>query len=424
MEDDDEVIVVGGGLAGLVAARHLADAGASVRLFERADSVGGRVRSTHEEGFIYDRGFQVMFTAYPAARRELDYDALDLRAFTAGACICRPGHRSILSDPFRDPGSLTESIFNRDVTVTDKVNTLRLKRELTNRPTEALFQGPDMSIREYLQSRGFSRKYLDNFAAPFYGGITLDRSLSTSKRVFEYTFKMLSAGKTAVPASGMGEITAQLAEHATAAGATVQTGQQVETVQHDGEGATVDLGGETVSADAVVVATDPAEARSLTGVEAIPTDAHSCVTQWYAIEDTGDLDAGKRLMLNAEPEGPNQLVDHTIVAPEYAPDGTRLLSGTFLGEREESDEELARIAHETLASWYPERQFGGFELRHTDRIPFAQFQQPPGFSETLPDVRDPAGPVYLAGDYTRWSSIQGAMESGTDAADAVRADLG
>jgi hypothetical protein len=31
--------------------------------------------------------------------------------------------------------------------------------------------------------------------------------------------------------------------------------------------------------------------------------------------------------------------------------------------------------------------------------------------------------VYLAGDFTRWSAIQGAMASGRDAARAVRADV-
>ncbi|MFC6737593.1 FAD-dependent oxidoreductase, partial [Halolamina salina] len=61
------------------------------------------------------------------------------------------------------------------------------------------------------------------------------------------------------------------------------------------------------------------------------------------------------------------------------------------------------------------------ELLATDRIPFAQFAQPPGAHARLPDADDPAGPVFLAGDYTRWSSIQGALESGTRAADAITA---
>ncbi|WP_141212555.1 FAD-dependent oxidoreductase, partial [Halorubrum sp. Hd13] len=35
------------------------------------------------------------------------------------------------------------------------------------------------------------------------------------------------------------------------------------------------------------------------------------------------------------------------------------------------------------------------------------------------DPDDPEGPVVLAGDYTAWSSIQGALESGRTAAAAA-----
>jgi phytoene dehydrogenase-like protein len=36
------------------------------------DGIGGRVRSDYADGFTFDRGFQVLFEAYPAARRHLD----------------------------------------------------------------------------------------------------------------------------------------------------------------------------------------------------------------------------------------------------------------------------------------------------------------------------------------------------------------
>src|SRR6056297_2575727 len=98
-----EVVVAGGGLAGLVAARHLAAAGHDVTLYEAEETVGGRVRTVEADGFVMDRGFQVLFTAYPAARRELDYDGLDLRYFAPGAVLARPGRRSVLADPIRDP---------------------------------------------------------------------------------------------------------------------------------------------------------------------------------------------------------------------------------------------------------------------------------------------------------------------------------
>ncbi|NHN47599.1 FAD-dependent oxidoreductase [Halostella sp. JP-L12] len=432
MQEDATVVVAGGGLAGLVAARHLAAAGVDVRLFEREDEVGGRVRTDREDGFTFDRGFQVLFTDYPAAERELDFDALDLRAFTPGACIARPGERSILSDPLRDIGALTDSVFNREVRLRDKWLTLQLRRELSKKSREAIFEGPDRSIREYLRDYGFSEAFVENFAAPFYGGITLDRSLSTSKRVFEYTFRALSNGSIAVPARGMAAIPEQIASRAEAAGAAVETDAAVDAVDAGGSGdgaatgggpVTVSVGGETVDADAAVVATDPQSARDLAGVGAIPTEARSCVTQYYAYPALKRLDAGKRLILNAGGADPNHVVDISAVAPEYAPDDTTLLSATFLGEREESDAELEDLTREALAGWYPEHSFADLELVRTERVPFAQFDQPPGFRETLPGVRAPDGPVYLAGDYTGWSSINAALESGRRAAEAALADL-
>ncbi|MEF8756794.1 MAG: FAD-dependent oxidoreductase, partial [Halobacteriales archaeon] len=127
------VAIAGGGLAGLVTARRLATAGVDVTLFEREETVGGRVRSARDDGYVYDRGFQVLFTAYPAARRELEYGPLDLRRFKPGACIARPGERSILSDPLRDVGALTDSLFNREVSTGDKLRTLKLRRDLKDR---------------------------------------------------------------------------------------------------------------------------------------------------------------------------------------------------------------------------------------------------------------------------------------------------
>ncbi|MEF8785582.1 MAG: NAD(P)/FAD-dependent oxidoreductase [Haloarculaceae archaeon] len=411
-----EVAVVGGGLAGLVAARTLADRDGDVTLFERNDAVGGRVRSRTVEGFTLDRGFQVLFTGYPAVQRELDLGALDLRYFTAGATIARPGQRSVLSDPLRDPSALSESLFNREVTLADKLRVLKLRRDLSKQSVETALSHDDRSIDEFLADRGFSKRFRENFAAPFYGGITLDRSLSTSRAVFEYTFKMLSAGKTAVPAAGMGAIPEQLARRARDAGAEIVTGTAVESVDANEEGVSIETTGETVTADAAIVATDPPAARDLTGVETIPTTARSCVTQHFRLPSSQHFTSGRRLVLNAADARPNQVAPMSAVAPELAPDDEKLLSATFLGQQAKSDEELTEEVRDALASWYPENQFSGLELLATDRIDFAQFDQPPGFRSSLPSVDDPDGPVYLAGDYTEWSSIQGAMKSGRTAA--------
>ena len=416
------IAVVGGGLAGLVTARRLAESGHDVTLFEAREELGGRVRSRRVDGFTCDRGFQVLFDAYPAVRRELDLDALELRRFAPGGVICRPGKRSTLSDPFRDPSALLPSAFSREVTMADKLRTLRLRRRLTAGDWPE-FDAPDRSIREYLREAGFSERFVERFAAPLYGGITLDRSLSTSANVFEYTFRAMSLGNIVVPAEGMAAIPAQLAERARAAGVDVRTGVAVGRLDTAGEGVVLGTGAGDREFDAAVVATDPPTARELTAVESIPTEGAGVVTQHYRLPGP-ELAAGTRIMLNAGAEAPNTVAQLSAVAPEYG-DGSddALLAASFVddGAQERPADELAAQTREALASWYPERDVAGLEPLATDRIPFAQFAQPPGGHAGLPDVDDPSGPVFLAGDYTRWSSIQGALESGRRAAAAVTA---
>lgn len=424
MTDGSTVVVVGGGLAGLVAARHLAAGGADVRLVEQEPVFGGRVRSTHEDGFTFDRGFQVLFTSYPTVQRELDEDALEFRTFDPGAVLCRQGERSVLADPLRDLGALTNSLFNREVTFRDKLKVLSLRRELSGKTRQQIFSGSDTTIRDALEGRGFSDQFIDNFVAPFYGGVTLDRSLSGSNRTFEYTFKCLSEGKAAVPAAGMGAVPEYLAEQARDAGAVLIPNATVEHVDATADGAAVELDdGEQYNPDAVVVATDPPTARELTGVESIPTAGRGCVTLYYGLPGGAGLDAGKRILLNLEDGEPNQIVPHSAVAPAYAPSDRELISATFLGHREEPIARLDDSVRRTLASWYPEREFPQLELLHVDRIPFAQFEQPPGCHDNLPGVSAPEGQCYLAGEYTSWSSLSGAMESGRDAARTVIGEL-
>ena len=64
-----DVVIVGAGLAGLRPAITLGHAGRDVLLLESADTVGERQRTDAVDGFLLDRGFQVLNPAYPAMRR-------------------------------------------------------------------------------------------------------------------------------------------------------------------------------------------------------------------------------------------------------------------------------------------------------------------------------------------------------------------
>ena len=107
---DADVIVIGAGLSGLACALSLRERGLEPLLLDAADVVGGRVRTDRVDGFLLDRGFQVLQTWYPEARRLLDYDALDLRPFEPGALIRFGGDFHRVSDVWRRPSRLVEMI--------------------------------------------------------------------------------------------------------------------------------------------------------------------------------------------------------------------------------------------------------------------------------------------------------------------------
>lgn len=420
-----KVIVVGAGLAGLTCAKVLSEHGADVEVFEASDGVGGRVRTDERDGFLLDRGFQVYFTAYPAAIRHLDHDALDLRAFDPGAVVRRGRRRDVLADPLRDPKSLLPALLSDVAGFRDKLLTLRLAASAAPGGTVAAGDWgadpgseTDETSESYLRRAGFSERFIDGFFRPFYGGILLDRSLSTSAKVLRFTFKMLATGKTAVPARGMAEIPRQLASRLPESAIHLKT--PVTELLRDGDSVTgIRTARGDHEADAMVVAAEGPEAARLTGADA-PREglAQTCV--YYSCAP-GSLQrsGGKKIMLNAEDEGfLNNVVEVSQVAPGYAPEGRGLLSAVALGAENTklSDEEAYRRGAEDITRWAPEADLRPLAVY---RIPFAQFAQPPGTHPGLPGNRTQTPGLYLAGEYTQDSSINGSMLSGERAAGAV-----
>jgi phytoene dehydrogenase-like protein len=409
-----KVIVVGAGLAGLTCAKVLAERGAEVVVFEASDGVGGRVRTDEKDGFLLDRGFQVYFTAYPIARRHLDPAALNLKPFDLGALVRRGHEESVLSDPLRDSGAFLPSLLSNAAAFSDKLLTLKLAaRSILERAESAgELDSADSSSLEYLRGKGFSERIIGNFYRPFYGGIFLDNSLSTSARVLRFTFKMLATGKTAVPARGIGEIPKQLAARLPAS--AVRANSPVRSLLREGSRVVgVDADGEEHEADAVVMATDAPTAARLASAP-VPEGSVGQVCVYYA---TDELDAGKKIVLNAEDGGfVNNAVQISAVAPSYAPRGRHLLSVVALGGFDLPDDEIYRLGIEDVSRWYPQ---ANFEPLAVYRVPYAQFAQPPGVHKTLPENRTGSPGLVLAGEYTEDSSINGSMLSGEKAAGEV-----
>ena len=405
-----DVVVVGGGLAGVRRALDAAAAGLSPLVLEAAPTVGGRMRTERVDGFRIDRGFQVLLTAYPEARAVLDYDALDLKPFDPGAVVRVGGRFARVGDPLRRPSDLFSTLRAPVGTLRDKLRLLSLRRRVLRQEDRV---AAAETTDAYLRNEGFSEAMIERFLRPWFGGVFLDRGLSASASLFRFYLAMFARGDTAVPAEGIGAVPRQLADRLPEG--AVRTGSPVATVR---PGLVRLETGEEVRARAVVVATEATAAARLLDTPR-PVPGPSVASFWFSAPEPPLR--GPRLVLDGEGRGPvNDLAVLSEVAPSYAPPGRALIVANVPGAGA-NRAGLAGAVHDQLAEWFGDavaqwRLLKAFTIR--EALP----RQRPE------DLASRAGPriasgLYLAGDHCASGSLQGALASGRRAAEAVREDL-
>src|SRR5689334_16167171 len=169
------ILVVGSGLAGLTCAKALVEAGQDVRILEASDRIGGRVRTDPSaDGFLLDRGFQTIFTAYPAVQRHLDLKALRPRAISPRIALIRDGKWHQVSSRLTTTGALLATPL---LPIGDKLRMGRLRRFARRRSIETLLHGKlrglktdDSSTHDELRRRHFSEQgFIEQVARPLAG---------------------------------------------------------------------------------------------------------------------------------------------------------------------------------------------------------------------------------------------------------------
>ncbi len=405
-----EVVVIGAGLAGLAAATTLQKAGRDVRVLEASDGVGGRVRTDRVDGFLLDRGFQVMLTGYPEAHRQLDLEALDLRPFAPGAVVWLGARGYRVGDPFRRPSTLLDTAFSPVGSIADKVRLLALRTRLKRSDPKALLRGADIPTRQYVRDLGFSDRFVERFLGPLFTGIQLDPDLDTSRRMFDTIFRSLTMGDSAVPADGMGAIPAQMA--ARLPPGSVHLNTEVVAVE---PGGVLVSGGRRVAADAVVVATEGPVAVRLLDLQPVGSRSVSCVYFAAGADPVGD----RMVVLDGARSGPvTNLAVMSTVAPSYAPPGRVLIAAACPGPQPEDLEPAVRAQ---LTGWFGPIVTTWTHLR-TYHIAHGQPDQSPPF-HPKEEVRL-GETLWVCGDHRDTGSIQGALFSGRRTGEAVAASLG
>jgi phytoene dehydrogenase-like protein len=410
-----DVIVVGAGMSGLVAALELQRRGLSVQVVEASDEVGGRVRTDVLNGFLLDRGFQVVLTAYPEVRRCLDFAALDLREFEPGAIVRRDGRFHTISDPIRRPRKILPSAFAPIGTLNDKLLIAKLRGDVLDAEIDEVLSAQEVTTIADLRGFGFSEKVIERFFRPFLGGIFLDPELATSSRMFRFVYRMFAQGAAAIPNAGMQAIPRQLASRLPQGSVRLNA-----PVEHVWSGGVRLRSEEELSAGAVVVASDPVTAGRLLPQAGVRSTMRGVRCLYFAAPDAP---IGERyLVLNGDGEGPiNNLCVPSVIAPSYAPPGCHLVSVTVL-HTPLSEDHLIRDVREQLIHWFGEQTNGWEYLRsyHIEHALPDQSLEHGGVAMSPVQVQPG---LYVCGDHRGTASLNGAMLAGRRAADAVCAEF-
>ena len=410
---DADVIVVGAGLAGLRCARVLLDAGRQVVVLEAATHVGGRVTSETVDGFVVDRGFQVLNPAYPAVRRWVDVGALALGSFDAGVLARTDAGLRVVADPRRTPRLGVDTLRSGLLDAGDVWGLGRWLAPSLARPQAAAAR-PDTTLARALDAHrvtGDLRRVLDRFIA----GVVVDPDGTTSAQFTRLLLRSFALGRPGLPEGGMRRLPEQLA----AGLADVRTAVSVDAVRSTVTGmAGVDTADGGLTARQVVVATGPTEASRLAGVPRVAMNG--LTTWWFAVDEAPD----PRRLVAVDARGPqappgpvwNAAVVSTV-APSYAPAGKHLVEATTLLARPDGEASEGEVlAH--LGDLYG-CHTASWEVVAHHVIPKAVPASPPPLQLTRP-VSVGHG-LFVCGDHRDTASIQGALVSGQRAARAVLA---
>jgi protoporphyrinogen oxidase len=385
-------LVIGAGLAGLSAALTLQEAGVEVTLLDSSDRTGGRVASDLIDGFILDRGFQLINMNYPEIKRWGIGSELDFQVAPRSVRVSYGSKYVNLGDPRASPLSIFSTISG---SLPSKVAFLRY---LLTKPE------PSESVEDHLLRSGTKDLY-KKVLKPFLQGVFLADPSRVSAVVGREVIGTFIAGKSGIPAKGVGSLAVALTKRVK----NLQLNTRVEQIQ----GSVVVTSKGKIEADRIILATDLTTAGQLLGSSQV-TPLLSATTWYHATETAPSATA--QLVIDSQARGPvvNSIVISNL-SKEYAPPGQHLISSTTIAHASESEvrRHLALMWGSSTEKW---RFLAKYEI-HSALPLFAPGAESVKGSRVNDDI-------YCAGDYLTAPSQNGALLSGRLAAQELRLDEG
>ena len=286
-----DAVVVGGGIAGLTAARDLVASGLSVLVLEGSPDVGGKLRLASVAGVEVDVGAESMLARRPEAVGLAAELGLDLVHPVSGSSqlwtrdALRPLPRTLLGVPLDQSGLAASGVLSAE-------GLARASHETVKPPGD-----DDVSVAELIGSR-LGPEVVDRLAEPLLGGVYAGRAsyLSADAAIPQVVAllrehgSLLAAAAAVPPASdapvfagvegGLGLLPRQLA-----GGLDVRTSAPVRELARASTGFRLTVGStrapETVQTERVVLATPAAPTARLLA-DIAPEAARELATVEYA----------------------------------------------------------------------------------------------------------------------------------------------
>jgi phytoene dehydrogenase-like protein len=251
-----DVVIVGGGLAGLTAASYLAQAGVAVTLFEKASKLGGRAATSLHDGYAFNRGIHALYTGDSAE------EVLNELGIAYNGHSPKAVHLFNQGKLYPFPTGLSSLLSNRLFDIGDKLELMRMFATLPRLKARDFAR---VSVQEWIGrtlKRSRTRQLMTMFASTNVYSATLDQ---VSAEVLIHKLQLSLKRPVLYIDGGWQTLVDGLRAKAEQAGARIVSGTRVEVVEYqDGQIQGVRLrDGSVVQASAVILATTPAEAVKL-----------------------------------------------------------------------------------------------------------------------------------------------------------------
>ena len=257
-----ETIVVGGGLAGLLAAAQLAKAGIAVHVFEQAGHLGGRAVTNDLHGVRFNLGPHALYATGHACRLLKELPVPISGRFPS------PGRPlvTLAGKSYRLPAGLLSLATSQLLTLTEK---LRLARLFTTIKTIDTRQLDNTSAHEWIERTAGRGNLALLLAALFRVSTYVDDAERLSAGMALDQLRTALLGNVLYLDGGWQSIVDALRNLATGHGATLETQKRVQSVTSDGSNVTVRLAsGDEMHARAVILAVEPEVACRLLNMPA------------------------------------------------------------------------------------------------------------------------------------------------------------